>query len=82
MAGFDKSKDKVVKSKELVFGEDTKIIVSVMCYNEGLSKLQLQRLRYSNNDEEFVFLPKIGRLTKEETIKVIEAMSEMLGELD
>ena len=74
---FDPEKDKLINEIEIDFPEgQTKIIVSVRQYDNGPKKLQL--IRESTKPGRMKWA-KLGRLTKNETVKVIEAMGEMLS---
>ena len=79
MAGYDKSLDKELFSKELEF-EGTKIKVSVFSYNENKPKLQIGRENFNPTVNEFRFA-KLGRLTKEEAEQVIPVMKEALEQM-
>jgi hypothetical protein len=76
---FDKSLDKELYKKELEF-EYGKIVVSVMCYNEGQKKIQLSRLN-KNEQDDFIF-SKLGRLTKDEAVKVADAIKECVENIN
>jgi hypothetical protein len=76
MAGFDKSLDKELFGEEAKF-ETTKIRVSVMCYNEGMKKLQLARENLNVDDGDWRW-SKLGRMTKEESQAVLPLMQKAL----
>lgn len=71
---FDASLDKELYKTEKDFG-NTKIIVSVMSYNEGRPKIQLSRLNKSNDDWTF---SKLGRLSVEEANEVFLMIQEAI----
>ena len=76
MADFDRSLDKQLFAEEMVF-ERTKIIISVMSYNEGQPKIQFSRSRLDNNDDSGEWKwAKLGRMTKEEGEKTIMALQK------
>jgi len=62
---FDKSKDKVIKEWELDNGDDKKLMVSVMSYNDGEQKLQIGPRTYIKRNGGTGF-GKAGRLTMKE----------------
>lgn len=72
---YDKNLDKALFSESVEF-ESTKITVSVMCYNEGTKKLQVSRENQSAEGE--WRFSKLGRMTKEESEKVIPLMTKAL----
>ena len=76
MAGFDKSLDVELFGEEADF-ETTKIRVSVMNYNEGRPKIQIARENFDVNLEEWRW-SKLGRMTKEETLKVVPLLQKAL----
>lgn len=76
MAGFDKSLDKELFLKEVKF-ETTKIKVGVYSYNENTPKLQLLRENLNQDDGSWRF-SKLGRMTKEETEKLLPILEEAL----
>ena len=76
MAGFDKSLDVEVFGEEVKF-ETTKLRVSVMQYNEGQKKLQVSRENLDNESGDWRW-SKLGRMTKEESEKVVPAMTKAL----
>jgi hypothetical protein len=80
MAGFDKSLDVEVFGEEVAF-ETTKLRVSVMQYNEGQKKLQVSRENLDNESGDWRW-SKLGRMTKEESEKVVPAMSKALAEME
>ncbi len=72
---YDKELDVKLFTEEIEF-EGTKIVVSIMSYNEGTKKLQVSR---ENQNAEGVWrFSKLGRLTKEEAEKVIPAMQKAI----
>jgi len=75
MAGFDASLDKEVFGESVEF-DNSRIKVSVMCYNDGENKLQISRERMNPTTEEWGWA-KLGRLTKEEVEKVIPLMEKV-----
>ena len=72
MAGFDKSLDVEVFGEEVAF-ETTKLRVSVMQYNEGQKKLQVSRENLNEESGEWRW-SKLGRMTKDESEKVVKAL--------
>jgi hypothetical protein len=77
MAGYDRSLDKELAREELDF-ETTKIIASVMSYNEGEKKLQLSRENLNPETGEWRW-SKLGRLNKREVeglIPILEKLKE------
>lgn len=76
---FDKSLDKELFSETVNF-EGTRIIVSVFSYNEGTPKLQLTRQNLRASDGEYSFT-KLGRLSKEETEKILPLMQKALDSM-
>ena len=79
MAEFDKSLDKEISYKEAKF-ETTRIKVSVMSYNESAPKIQLTRENLNNTSGEWRW-NKLGRLTKEEALKVIPLIEQTIKEM-
>lgn len=75
---FDPNLDENKFSETLEF-EGSNIIVGVFSYNENPSKLQLSRERI-NADGQKSFA-KLGRMTKEETEKVIPVMQKALEKM-
>ncbi len=73
MAAFDKSLDKELWAESVDFDKSV-IKVSVMSYNEGISKLQLSR-QNKRADGELSFA-KLGRMTKEEVEVVLPLMEK------
>ncbi|NQZ85411.1 MAG: hypothetical protein HRU03_06850 [Nanoarchaeales archaeon] len=80
MAGFDKSLDVEVFGEEVAF-ETTKLRVSVMQYNEGQKKLQVSRENLDNESGDWRW-SKLGRMTKEESEKVVPAMVKALENME
>ena len=80
MAGFDKSLDVEVFSTQKEY-ETTKLVVSVMQYNEGQKKIQLSRENLDMNSGEWRW-NKLGRLNKEESEVMVKMMQEALEKLD
>lgn len=76
---FDKILNKEIAKKDIDF-ENSIITVGVYSYNEGEKKLGLSR-QNKKEDGSLVF-SKLGRLTKTEVVKVIEAMGEMLPHME
>jgi len=76
MAGFDKSLDKELFKKEISL-DNTKVVVGVYSYNENAPKLQLSRLNYNEERDDYSFA-KLGRLTKEEVEQMIPAIEEAI----
>jgi len=75
---FDQSLDKELFGESVEF-EATKITVSVMCYNEGVKKLQISR--QNKNKEDSYNFSKLGRMTKEEAEAVLPLMQKALEHL-
>jgi hypothetical protein len=76
MAEFNKELDKTIEKEVLDFPDrNTKIVVALMQYNEGQKKLQLSRVNVREGEDVFA---KLGRLTKEEAEKVVEAMTNAI----
>ena len=73
MAGFDKSLDKEIFSTQKEY-ETSKLIVSIMSYNEGEKKLQISKENLDMNSGEWRW-SKLGRLRKEE-VGDLQAMLE------
>ena len=61
----------------LIAFETTKLRVSVMQYNEGQKKLQVSRENLDNDSGDWRW-SKLGRMTKEESEKVVPAMVKAL----
>ena len=74
MAGFDKSLDKEIFSTQKEY-ETSKLIVSIMSYNEGEKKLQIARENLDMNSGEWRW-NKLGRLRKEEVEDLQKLMEE------
>jgi len=75
---YDPNLDKMLASEEAEF-ETTKITVGVYSYNDGEKKLQLSR-QNRNKDGEWSFA-KLGRMTKEEVVKVLPLISKVAEQL-
>jgi hypothetical protein len=75
---FDKNLDKQLFS-ETSSWETTRIHVGVYSYNDGDRKLQLAR-ENMNSEGEWSFA-KLGRMTKEETEKVLPLMQKAIAEM-
>lgn len=73
---FDKSLDKEIFSEDVEF-ELTKITVSVFSYNGGAPKLQIGRKNRNPETGEWMFA-KLGRLQKEEAVKMPELIAKAL----
>ena len=73
---YDKNLDKELFGETIEF-ETTKIRVCVMCYNEGMKKLQLSRENLNPNNGEYSF-SKLGRMTKDEVEKALPLMQKAL----
>ncbi|MAG78736.1 hypothetical protein CL616_05220 [archaeon] len=76
---YDKNLDKELFAETVEF-ETTKVKVSVMCYNEGMKKLQLSRENLNPNSGEYSF-SKLGRMTKEEVEKVLPIMQKAIEQM-
>lgn len=76
---FDKSLDKELFAETAEY-ETTKIKVSVFSYNEGQKKLQISRENLNPNTGGFTFA-KLGRMTKEESEKVLPMMQKAIKEM-
>ena len=75
MAQYDKELDKVIATSETMVDDVNKIVVSCCSYNEGVAKIQIQRMT-SNKDGEWSHR-KLGRLGKAETQAVITLLDKM-----
>ncbi len=71
---FDPSLDKELFKTEKVFN-GTKLVVSVMSYNEGRPKVQISRQNYDSESERWQFA-RTGRFTAEECDALIEMLKE------
>ncbi len=80
MAGYDKSLDVEVFSTQKEY-ETTKLIVSVMQYNEGQKKVQISRENLDMNSGEWRW-SKPGRMTKDETTAIIAMLNEANGQIE
>ena len=77
MAGFDKSKDKVVFERSI--GDDEKSLkVCVMSYNGGEMKLQIGPRTYIRKNG-VVGYGKAGRMTFDEVLAISKLMPEIEG---
>ncbi|MEM3373947.1 MAG: hypothetical protein QXE31_01880 [Candidatus Woesearchaeota archaeon] len=72
---YDSSLDKVLFSESFEIG-NSRISVSVYSYNNASPKLQISRENNENNEWKFT---KLGRLTKEETEKIMPIMEKALS---
>lgn len=80
MAGFDPTLDKTIKEEVIDFPDrNTKLKVSIKQYNDGMKKLQISRANVRDGEEVF---SKLGRLVKDETKLVAEAMLKLVDEVD
>ncbi len=75
---YDSSLDQQLFSKSWE-GEDTKITVSIFCYNGGQKKLQISR--ENKNAEGEPRFAKLGRLTKEEAEAIIPFIQEAVRQM-
>jgi len=78
MAGFDPTKDEVVR--EVVVpaeDEDERIEVKLVRYNEGPEKIQISRFKQSGDERKYL---KLKRLFVEEARQVRDAITELIGE--
>lgn len=73
---FDKSKDKTLWEKKIE-GENDTLMVSVMCYNDGVKKLQIGPRTYEKKNGEMGFR-KAGRITVEELKEILACQEEIL----
>lgn len=73
MPGFDKNLDKELFSENIDL-EKSVITVAVFSYNGGTAKLQLGR-QNKNAEGELTFA-KLGRMTKDEVVKVLPLMEK------
>jgi len=73
---FDKSKDKVIQEWELDNGDDKKLMVSVMSYNDGEPKLQIGPRTYLKRNGG-VGYGKSGRLTMDEVNFVSNIINQL-----
>lgn len=80
MAGFDKSLDVEIFSTKKEY-ETSKLVVSVMQYNEGAKKIQLSKETLDMNTGDWKWA-KLGRLTKEEATEVQSMIGECLEHLE
>lgn len=72
---FDSNLDEKKFAETLEF-EGCNIMVGVFSYNEGAAKLQITRERV-NQDGSTKFA-KVGRMTKEEVVKILPVMQKAL----
>lgn len=77
---FDKNLDKEIFSKVIQF-ETSRIMVGVFSYNDGTPKLQISRENLDPRDGKYTFA-KLGRMLKEEAVKVIPAMQEAVKHME
>lgn len=75
---FDPNLD-VCKAEEVIEFEGSNIKIGVYSYNEGQTKMQLSRERV--NAEGKTSFAKLGRMTKDETSKVIPAMQKLIEDM-
>ncbi|MBF0494098.1 MAG: hypothetical protein HQL28_03085 [Candidatus Omnitrophica bacterium] len=75
---YDPSLDSEVFSKT-VETEGGKVTVKVMSYNGGAKKLQISR-EIKNKEGMFQF-SKLGRLSKDETEKILPFIQEAVGKM-
>ena len=79
---FDKNLDKNLFS-EIVEWDTNRITVGVFSYNDGPTKLQISRESRNPNSAEPVFKwSKLGRMTKNEVIKVIPLMQKAIDSME
>lgn len=74
---YEKELDKCLFSKTWE-ALNTKLTVSVMCYNGGVKKIQISRMArniHEQNNAEFKFA-KLGRLTQEEFDNILPIMQQ------
>lgn len=74
MAGFDKSLDREIFSTKKEY-ETTRLVVSIMAYNEGQPKLQIARENLDMNSGDWRW-NKLGRLRAEEVEDLQELMTQ------
>jgi len=73
---FDKTLDKALFSENVDF-ETTKITVSIMSYNEGISKLQISRENLNTESGDYRFA-KLGRMVKEEAKAILPLITKAI----
>jgi hypothetical protein len=74
MPGFDPSLDKELFGEYAQLGDNLRLKVAVMSYNDGMAKLQISRERM-NRDGEWNFA-KLGRMALEEVNAVMPLMEK------
>ena len=74
---YDKSKDKVLWSRDDVFKtEYSRLSVDIFQYDgKGKSKLQITREKYNKDKNDWDFV-KLGRMTYEEFVAIAKAAKE------
>lgn len=86
MSGFDNSKNKEFKRVVVTSSdENTRVIISVCSYDGGERKLQFSRQNKKSGvqgDEDPWIFAKLGRLTKEESAKIPEAVATLLPTME
>jgi len=70
--GYDKTKDIELFTADAEIGK-SKFTVTVFSYNNGSPKLQLSKAVKNEETNDFAFVPKLGRFTKEE-VKTINGL--------
>lgn len=79
---FEQNLDKEIFSETLEIASDfgtTKLTIGVLCYNEGVPKMQISRER-ADKDGQFAFA-KLGRLTKQEAEDIIPIMQKAIEKM-
>ena len=72
--------DKTIEEKQIDLGEYSVIQLSLRSYNDGPIKLQISRIKKGREGK--LSFAKLGRLTKEEAIKVYPIFAEMVSRME
>ena len=73
---YENDKDKELFSETIQF-EKSKIVLSVLSYNNSKPKLQITRNLLDNKSNTYIFA-KLGRLSKEELIQTLPVINKAM----
>jgi hypothetical protein len=80
--GYDKSLDKEIKVEDVELDGGNKIRVAVYSYNGGEAKLQIGPRIFTNTRNGKPRYNKLGRMTLDETAKVLKAVFRCQTDLE
>jgi len=78
---FDESLDKTIWEKGKDFGNNKKIIVGIYNYDDKGNKIGFKRLEPVKREDRTESYRKLGRVTRDEALFLVEAMNEAMPKL-